>query len=249
MLDRGAMRRPLLAVLVAAHMLGVVGCGAKERYSVAKEDVLECGLADGRKFVLRSKYLFSPTARFVPSGHVTDRVNQEPYKAEPNSGDGAVVGRMMYSVRYEGADRRAHVQACGNFGMLRGVALVRWSFLEPDGKWFDAALLPNRLQLSPVLDEQAAEVRKRLAELELSPEYLYAFVFPAGTRLVYEQPLLDPRGEVAYVAQAFSTDHGASWSEPSITKQAQIFELGRRMQAQSFLAKPLAFNGVKLGGG
>ncbi len=243
------MKKHMLGLLLAVQAAGALDCQAAERYSAAKEDVLECGLADGARFVLRAKYSSSPTARLAPSGHVAERVNQEPYAVQFHSRTGAVVGGVPLSLRYVGSAADAHVDACRNFGMLKGVVLVKSSYLKPDGSWFDPTLLPDRLTLSGAPDEQPPAVRKRLDELKLSPAFRYALLLPDGARLVHEQPLLNLQGEVAYVAQAFSADQGASWSEPSVTKQARIFELGRGVKAQSFVAKPLAFNGVKLGGG
>ncbi|MBJ7308647.1 hypothetical protein ACFOLJ_01805 [Rugamonas sp. CCM 8940] len=243
------MKKHMLGLLLAVSAAGALDSLAAERYSIAKEDVLECGVADGAKFVLRAKYLYSPTARLAPSGHVAERVNQEPYTVQFHSRSGAVIGAVPLSVRHVGSYREAYVDACGNVGMLKGVALVKSSYLKPDGSWFDLALLPERLQLSGAPDEQAPALRQRLDELKLAPAFRYALLLPDGARLVYEQPLLNDHGEVAYVAQAFSSDHGGSWSELAVTRQARIFELGRSVKAQSFLGKPSAFNGAKLGGG
>ena len=71
-------------------------------------------------------------------------------------------------------------------------------------------------------------------------------------RLVYEQPL--SRSDRGYiyemrfdgVYQAFSADNGKTWSDPVITTDALIFQMGKRWIDQCFVARPIEFNGDKI---
>ena len=71
-------------------------------------------------------------------------------------------------------------------------------------------------------------------------------------RLVYEQPLskqtVRPDYKKAFdgVYQSFSTDNGKTWSDPVITTDALIFQMGKRWIDQCFVARPIEFNGEKI---
>lgn len=62
-----------------------------------------------------------------------------------------------------------------------------------------------------------------------TPVLNYALILPRDSRLVYELPLVKIKdgedGGVVAVFQSKSADGGASWSEPKITRQAEIYVL------------------------
>lgn len=78
---------------------------------------------------------------------------------------------------------------------------------------------------------------------------LPTFVTPLRGAYVYEHPLwgvparADGTHNIMAVYQSISTDAGKTWSEPIVTTHAEIFELGKSMEEQSFVAKPIRING------
>ena len=73
-----------------------------------------------------------------------------------------------------------------------------------------------------------------------------------NARLIYEQPLSKQSGGYYYnktfdgVYQSFSADNGKTWSDPVITTDALIFQMGKRWIDQCFVARPIEFNGDKI---
>jgi len=55
-----------------------------------------------------------------------------------------------------------------------------------------------------------------------------------------------PNGKIVAVYQSTSTDEGKTWSDPIITKDAKIYELGKSTLEQSFIARPISINGKKI---
>jgi hypothetical protein len=80
----------------------------------------------------------------------------------------------------------------------------------------------------------------------------FGYVFPKRGRLIYEQPLSRAIDGYSYdriidaVYQSFSNDGGKTWSEPIVSSKAEIFEIGKSRLQQSFRARPLSLNGVKV---
>ena len=51
---------------------------------------------------------------------------------------------------------------------------------------------------------------------------------------------------ITAVYQSISTDDGKTWADPIITKEAKIYELGKSILEQSFIARPISINGKKI---
>lgn len=77
-------------------VLSQTACG------VPREDVLECGLPDGSKFVLKSKYDWDPVAALIPADVQTEK-NRTDYAVWYVSNNGSVK-KSLVSIEYSGPD-------------------------------------------------------------------------------------------------------------------------------------------------
>lgn len=211
------------------------------------EDVLICELASGDKFLLRATSMFSNNARYTP-GHAAERINQAPYTAEFIKKGVSTSSIAPTWIPYKGKSKHVHENACGRVGVYNGIPLVPFSYLMANGRWFNIELIPEKLYLSPALKYQPPEIRQKLEELNISPDLRYAFVIPTQHELVYEAPLFRIIGErevVTHVYKAFSVDQGKNWTNPIITDQSNLFDIGRSRLEQRFIARPGAANNGK----
>lgn len=194
-----------------------------------------CGLKDGSKFLLTVPYKYYPLSRGHANTHLVE-------------GDWAVYyigqGRGKSKAPARVAFNDAKLVDCSEVGKIDGIAIANRTYLKPNGEWFSRALIPDKLALSPTLSEQPAHLRKRLDEIHASPVFNFALVVPRNGRLVYEIALVSfednsPDGKVVAVYKSISLDNGRTWTDPSITTDAEIYELGKSEKAQSFAAYSL----------
>lgn len=197
----------------------------------------ECGLKDGSKFLMRAPYTYYPLA-IGHHGSRTDSVGGwEVYY------QGSCGGKSKSPATIQFADQD---QAdCSKVGKIDGIPVVSNSYLRPDGVWLSPEIIPGKFSISQTSSEQPPHLRARLAQLRAHPTGFHAFVVPRKGRLIYEMALTSfedksPDGKIVAVYQAISSDQGAHWSEPVITAEAKIYELGKSEKSQSFAAFPLA---------
>jgi len=137
---------------------------------------------------------------------------------------------------------------CGRLGRWKGYALVKEAFLQSDGHWFNAgssSVLKNQ-QWSFGYGYEPKWIAPILNRMSASPAIDdFSFIVPVGDGLVNEQPISDRRDQyiIKAVYQSTSKDGGKTWSAPIITPHAYIFELGRKIEDQSFVGRPLSFEG------
>jgi hypothetical protein len=214
--------------------------------SISREDVLECGLSDGSKFVLRAKYDWYPVAKLIPAD-VAERLNQEPYDVEFVNKNGKTSGRAPAAIDHSNFEMSSLERACSKMGLLHERSIVARTFLRDDGTWFPLELFPQKLYLSAARSEQPEKIRNELKKMNGIPTS-HAFVYPERGRLVYEHPIeqFGASFKVIAVYKSISTDMGKTWSDPVITTDAEIFELGKTILEQSFIARPISINGKKL---
>ncbi|CAN7500027.1 hypothetical protein LJR289_003399 [Pseudoduganella sp. LjRoot289] len=230
------------AVLVA--IAGVLGAFGTAVHAIPREDVLECALPGGARATLTSTYDWSPLAKIIPAD-VSERLNQEPWQIQFDVNGGRSKQRAPTSISHVHG-----VEACSRVGVIDGMLIVNMSYLEPSGKWFNNASLPRPLLLTPVTKSQPPVIRAQLQAMGAMPVLDYALIVPRNGRLVYEMALFDikpgaPRNVVA-VFQSTSADGGANWSEPQITRQAEIYVLDQPPFAQPFQGRAVKLNGKKV---
>jgi hypothetical protein len=214
--------------------------------AITREDVLECGLPDGSKFVLRSKYerMLLP----LPVGrHGSRDSNRRGWIAsyQDKAGKEMPVPGM---VQYGGEATLS--TACSYFGMKNGAPLANFSFRRGDGSWLPWEQFPMA-QLDVEVNGENSETSQRVLRQAgiRATTFHFGLIYPEGQRLIYEKPLYrardvyDARLPMDAVFQAWSSDGGATWSEGKVTTEARIFEIGRTWLGQSFLAHPLRLNG------
>lgn len=137
-------------------------------------------------------------------------------------------------------------RSCAQLGMKEGVILLPRGFATRERAFTMpvqvSGTVPLELKRAP--DELRAEMdRRRLIGTN------FVLVMPAQGGLVSEEPLLqrDTGGwwnsPFGAVYQSRSADDGKTWSEPVVTTEAVIFELGRTWDEQCFLGVPSGYNG------
>jgi hypothetical protein len=233
-------------------------------YAISREDVLTCGLPDGNSFILRSKYEWSMIP--LPTLHSSRETKRQSWGAEYIDSSGRK-SQVPASVGYSGKTSPQQLDAvCAHFGMIRGTPLAPFTFPMKNGRWYPLDNFPwkqltvdFRVDLYPLPGVNSKPNRlsaAQRAEMDKAgihgSTYLFAYIYSEGDRLVYEQPL--HRSNTGYqfektfdaVYQAFSTDAGKTWSNPIVSTDARIFELGKSWLQQSFIARPTKINGKRL---
>lgn len=221
--------------------------------AIGRKDVLECGLPDGGRFVLKSSYDYSLVPLpFGPNSRESDRRDWAGQYIDAAGRSSEVPASVMY--RNTEATELAEV--CAHFGQRDGTPLAPYSYLRPDGSWLPVAAFPwKQLHLDPSAKPGRSSDAQRAALAQAGirrAAYLFGLIAPLDGRLVYEQPL--HRADRGYpfaipfdaVYQAFSDDGGKSWGEPRISSRSELFELGKPWLAQPFRARPISINGKRI---
>ena len=214
--------------------------------AVTREDVLECGLTDGSKFILRSAYEWSMVP--LPSIHSSRETNRSSWDVSYQDRSGQRMP-VPASVDYRGKTKLN--EACAYFGMKNGVPLAPFSFLRADRKWSPQENFPvERLDVNRSFLPDGSPVLQALQRAGIKSEaFRFGWIFQQGERLFYEKPLYRADAGYAYsipvdaVYQAWSSDGGKTWSEGQVSTDVRIFELGRGWMEQSIRARPLSLNG------
>lgn len=231
------MKNRMSQAIAVTALLGML-CTAAQ--AVHRKDVLECTLPEGGTATLTAAYDWSPLAEVIPAD-VSKRLNQEPWQIRFNPGHGLASQQPPRTIPYA-----ARGNPCSYLGVVDGTLVVSGTFLERSGNWFDSARLPSKLMLHPATKTQSPRVQTQLQAIGASPVLSYSILAPRNGKLVYERPLVKTEGnseKVIAVFQSSSTDGGASWSDPLITRQAQIFTLDQPPFAQPFQGHAVRLNG------
>ena len=205
---------------------------------IPRADLLECGLPGEHRFILKAEYTWYPWAHLTRSGNPRRGGTRfDAYYVVPNDGS---LSDAPTSIVHSGSQGGRH-RACAEVGFVHGYPIVKKSFLMPNGKWFDLSSLPDKLYVRVPADTSliGLELRAR----DLVPALNFAFVVPIGDRLVFEWPLEGKKAHVDAVFKSESRDGGKTWSDPVISTAAEIYELGKYAREQSFVGRPLRYNG------
>jgi len=224
----------------AIAITAILGSLCTAAQAVHRKDVLECMLPGGRTATLTAAYDWSPLAEVIPAD-VSKRLNQEPWQIRFNAAHGLAGQQPPRTIPYA-----ARGNPCSHIGVVDGTLVACGTFLERSGSWFDSARLPSKLMLHPATKTQSPLVREQLQAIGATPVLSYSILAPRNGQLVFERPLVKAEGnseKVIAVFQSISTDGGASWSDPSITRQAQIFSLDQPPFGQPFQGRAVSLNG------
>lgn len=221
--------------------------------TITRHDVLECAVKGGGRFVLRAKYKWEPLAELIPADVRTRDYDDGGFRVRYVDVRGRRSAEAPNGIGYRGGLRDSNAGSyCRDVGFLRNHPVVGHNFLRADGTWFamDGESWPKKLILRDSPKEQKEPFRSQLASRILSP-YVSIF-FPIGQHVVFEKSLVDDNPEhkrkdgnlnITAVFQSFSSDNGKTWSDPVITTDAKIFELGKALDEQSWVGYPSRVNG------
>ena len=221
--------------------------------SIRKKDEIECGLPDGGKFILTAEYDWVPIARFIP--HAAERVNKKPWSIAYKKDSESAPSEAPATVTYTGLNPRILRGVCASVGKKDGIPIAWLSFLQSDGKWFPRGIIPDE-KLTLHYYNNMPKKEKVLEKIKIvgarSAIHQFSLIMPDGDILIHEQALSkDDRGfhydhVFVGVYQSFSMDGGKTWSEPIVTANARIFEMGKSQVDQCFVARPIKINGTRI---
>jgi hypothetical protein len=232
--------------IMFASALIIFTCGWICGCTIPREDVLECGLPAGGKFILTAKYDWEPLAQVIPAD-VSERLKQDPFQVQFQPRDSFRKQRVQgLSVTYRPlAELAASRAICQEFGVKNGLAYAGTTYIQSQtSREFVAVALDQKLHLSLVPSENPHHIR---SELERLKAYRSATAITSMEgKIVFEQSLIQAGQLVVAVFTSESRDGGKTWGDPLITTQARIFEIGKTVADQSFIARPVAINGKKI---
>ena len=228
--------------------------------AITRSDVLECGLPDGSKFVLTSKYEWHPIAEILPGHPAADRTNQSDYSvrlvtAKPRS---RVDFENYASIPYKypevtGNDK----ELCHKLYSINDNYHIYQNFYSKKQKLLSKVLNANLKGLSITKSDNPSIIQSDLDSQSLTPIY-EGFYLVNSTVVVFEQALTntddncnsrlstDEQCKIVAVARSELSKDSQTWTEPIITKDAKVFELGKTIYEQSFIARPISINGKKI---
>lgn len=216
-----------------------------------KADVLECGLPDGSKFVLTSKYDYSLFgAAMSHIGDVSDEQNRESFDVKfklKGILDSVDFGNYPYDVFDNDLNIGTAHKICATAGMFNGSVYFGAGYLFSTRTMKRINFTWNKKLSDETLEKQYFDFfhqkKGGLSNVSLTQK---------GNKILYEQSIVSydancAKGfcKVIKVIQSTSEDNGRNWSDPIITGDAKMFELGKSIYEQSFIARPISINGKK----
>jgi hypothetical protein len=232
-------------------------------YFIKTKQHVFCNFKDGSYFEYKKRkkdFLIAKLLPHVQSSEDLDeyRFYKDQYKkvrkdlgfigGSLHKGDGDLVYLSAYA--------SVNSQACISVGKRNGQAFTTEAFQDQSGRWrfflkniggekkeVDIESVPLPLPVSSV--NQAPEKRDFLKKNSLFVASDLFFILPdeGQNALFAEQPLTALNHPVAlhdtvlFVHQSVSNNMGKTWSEPVITTQAKLFEIGKEVTKQSWSAR------------
>jgi hypothetical protein len=231
--------------------------------AIDREDVLECGLTDDSKFVLTSSYQYSLIP--VPLRHATRETDRKSWNVKYFDRAGKV-SNVPTSVMFRNLEIKELSEVCAHFAMSGGILLAPFTYLQNNGSCFSLDGFYREKLHVDVLARPDSPTPAQFAVMDPDPlnpalravmtkagirgsTNQFAFIYLKDRQLIYEQPLYRTANGYLYdknfdaVYQSLSSDGGKTWSEPTVTNDAKIFEIGKSWLKQSFIAHPTKING------
>lgn len=251
------MNRKWTIILLIGVILGVL-CWTKCEFQpgsfflIKREDTLECGLKDGSRFMLSARYLWDPIAELIPADVTTRYGSGHIIEYQPRKGTAyEIAGTLDYFPGMWSPD----TQTCSD-AYVAGDIVYGWGmyFSRATGKPISFPDPPPSLRsFYDATTAQPISIDMRVLVRQLSP--LVTASVAAGSRVIYEFAMIEAKGQcrsaedferkcpILAVYQSTSPDKGKTWNQPVVTTKAEIFELGKSLEEQSFVAKPIRING------
>ena len=228
-------------------VVGIIGCTAAFQASaqIPREDVLECGLPDGSKFVLKSKYKWYPQAKIL-RGDAAERLDQGPFHAEFISKTRNLSAVVHGSFGYRPLDKENSERICAIFGQIKGIPYVgARTLMLPNSDRFVETEFDEKLRLFDARKENPVKIRSQLESLNVYPSF--GAITLIANKIAREQSLIHTENQMVVATfRSESLDMGKTWSDPIITMNSEIFEIGKPVLEQCFIARPTAVNGKKV---
>lgn len=244
------MKKALLVILGLSSLVAVPIFGQ----TIPRSYELQCSFNDDSKLLLKQHYTWNALAAMLPADVTTTEytnyqvrfINKNGKKSDwlKNSGSfGSGIPNDLIGAQ----------MVCSNVSIIDNRVFYGINYLDEKMQWKESpSTWPSAFYLKIPAAEQPEAVRDQLNNRQLSPSSVESIVF--GKRVIYEQSLVDmsPQGKrkdgnlnITAVYQSESSDEGKTWTAPIITTDAKIFELGKSLDAQSFVGLPYSFNGKK----
>lgn len=217
--------------------------------AIKRQDVIECGLPDGSSFVLRAKYNWHPTSKFIPEA--AERTNHtgfiEYYKDPISRQEIGAISDRQYLNTYK--DVQVAANYCSVYGLINKVPYSTLTgYKAPSDDHFTSMTYDRSLFYSPALGgTPPLQVREALERLDAG--YGGSAIIWRPDRLVVEKLVVNRksppfRGIAVYRVE--SRDGGQTWTNPHITTEAEAFELGKTYDEQCFIARVIRIDDRKI---
>jgi hypothetical protein len=218
--------------------------------SIRKHDEIECGLPDGSSFILRSSYDWYPLARFVP--HAAERLNSTGFStyyrparggAEIHAAGGLSRGEII--PKYN--DIKFIAQLCSAYGTINGVPYILSQHYKPPGAYryysinvqdrlFRALIFGGTAERSQFKDVDESGMRFGRSAIVWRPNLLVMEKSLIAKDAPHPAPVIG-----AYRIE--SHDGGQTWGNPHLTREPEVFELGKPATEQCFVARLVRIDG------
>ena len=136
-------RKTLLVGMIGILLLAGIFCWTRCVFDfpgtvvgIRRADVVECGLPDGSKFILRNEYLWDPIAELIPAD-VTTR-----YDLDGSFYRVSYVRPWRFGIEEKMPSLTATHGSCTSFGMKDKVLLGPAQYLAPRNHTWQSPLLP-----------------------------------------------------------------------------------------------------------
>lgn len=142
------------------------------------------------------------------------------------------------------------------YGKKDGYPFLDASYISPAQNEFVEVGWEKKIRPWGLLDGSTTEIKRKLKERIATEELKIGMVaaVPIPPRVVLEVSLTQSGSRclsqpwkstcpVISVFKYVSPDGGMTWHDPVIAADAEIFELGRSVHDQSFIARPIRING------
>ena len=228
---------------VAMIFLLISGC------SIQRTKELECQLPDGNAFIRMQRYDWSWLAYVLP--HVTKEANKAGFSTYFKDGDtGETIGPVSGSigdVKYEDVDVANGL--CASFGVARGVPyLFQAGYMNSDRRRLvDVSYFGS-------IEEEA--LNSTIVSEEIKDGLRSETLARGGGAFIVELPKVtleyalerrdNPSKPIVAVFHYESLDGGLTWSELRVSSTPKIFELGKSLLQQCFIARPVRIDNRRI---
>jgi hypothetical protein len=248
-----------IAAIVAMPILG---------QSIPRSYELQCAFDDGSRIAFKQHYTWDVLAAMIPADVTSKKYTGYDVRFISKKGQKS----DWLEIRNNHND--AFVNVYDTSDVMAAQRLCSYQSMSPDdqycyesmcvskkGQWKEAekhaddkvVSEPIRLiklqnekaykdQLEKLNLESGAGVFRKIGSAYFYEDYLVTYQALTQNRTHYLDRDSRP---IQAVYQSVSVDGGKTWSAPIITAKARIFELGKSMNQQSFIAKPYTSNGKK----